>query len=97
MKPMMSQNITLSWRRSAVDRDEPTSIEMPLIDNLENWLGSPADIASARNAAIACSNCRRWPTEATPSSFGCVFRRPTGKNSSAYVILAECCLVSFET
>jgi hypothetical protein len=51
VEPTRSQNITVSCRRSAARAAA---------------VGSGAGPTSVRNAAIASSNFRRWPTEVTP-------------------------------
>ena len=60
--------MTVSWRRSAVDPDARSSSKELLTGNRETCIGSFAGSPSVRNAAIASSSWRRWPTEVTPRS-----------------------------
>jgi hypothetical protein len=90
VEPMRSQNITLSGRRSAVV-SAGARFPVGLLCGPASTVGVP----SRRNAAIASSSWRRWPTEVTPK-IPEVVGRQIGQELDTDVILAECRLVSFQ-
>src|SRR5215469_14600696 len=60
-----SQNITVSWRRSALD-DAQLSVTPFGADPVVEEVFSVAGVGCSRRAAIAASSLRRWPIEVTP-------------------------------
>ena len=61
VEPTKSENITVTWRRSAA---------VSLADSIvEGASGSPFAVASVRRAVIASNSARRCPTMLTPISF----------------------------
>ena len=65
VEPTKSENITVTWRRSARSSGEALGALDVVAASAEGAL----PLASVRRAAIASSSLRRCPSAATPSSF----------------------------
>ena len=65
VEPTKSENITVTWRRSARSSGEA----LGALDVVATSAEGALPLASARRAAIASSSLRRCPSAATPSSF----------------------------
>ena len=65
VEPTKSENITVTWRRSA----RSSGRALGALDVLAGSTDGALPLASFRRAAIASSSLRRCPTMLTPSSF----------------------------
>ena len=90
VEPTKSENITVTWRRSA----RSSGGALGPLGVVVGALGDPAALVSPRSAAMASNSFTRCPIEATPSSFSVV--RQARKNRHVYLVLAECRLVLAE-
>ena len=88
VEPTRSENITVTWRRSARSSGEALGALDVVAASTEGAL----PLASVRRAAMASSSLRRCPSDVTPSSFRSSCRQAR-KNRLVYLILAECRLI----
>ena len=91
VEPTKSENITVTWRRSARSSGEVLGALEAVATSAEGAL----PLASLRRAAMASSSFTRCPNDATPSSFRSLVRQAR-ENRLVYVILAEDRLVLTE-
>ena len=66
VEPTKSENITVTWRRSAVSCGATVTAAA---------VGGGAFLCALLISAIARSNLRRWPSDATPISFEVLIRQ----------------------
>src|SRR5580704_11120107 len=72
VEPTKSENITVTWRRSA----RASGAALGALDAVATSAEAALPLASARRAAIASRSLRRCPNAATPSSFRSSAVRP---------------------
>ena len=84
VEPTRSENITVTWRRSARSSGKALGVLDVVAASAEGGLLP----ASARRVAMASSSLRRCPSDATPSSLRSSSRQ-VRQDRLVYVILAE--------
>ena len=91
VEPTKSENITVTWRRSARSSGEALGAPGAIFRSLEG----PGALVSLRRAAMASRSLRRWPSAVTPSSLR-FLRRQVWEDRLVYLILAEYRLIPSE-
>ena len=88
VEPTRSENITVTWRRSA----RSSGVALGAVDAVAASTEAVLPPASLRSAAMASSSFTRCPSAATPSSFRSSCRQ-VRQDRLVYLVLAECRLI----